>query len=398
MLSVLLIEAVPGGLRAEPPWVNKTDLFEARTGGYRTYRIPGVVVTAKGVILAYCEARKFTGNDWDTIDVVLRRSTDGGKTWEPMRKISDIPGPKARSEVALAHHLGKPDDVTYNNPVAIADSKPGVVHFLFCLDYGRCFYMRSDDDGVTFGAPVEITGAFEKFRPQYDWHVLATGPGHGIQLKNGRLLVPVWLSTGKFGHHPSVAGTIFSDDNGKTWQAGDIAVPSTDEWVSPNETAVVQLADGRVMLNSRSESTANRRLITIGANGSTDWAKPRFDSALLEPICMASIVRLTAKPESDKNRLVFSNPDNLERADGKEKPGKSRDRKNLSIKLSYDEGETWPVNKALEPGASEYSDLAAMPDGTLLCFYSRKGMVTMAHFNLEWLTGGADSISGQPSK
>ena len=243
--------------------------------------------------------------------------------------------------MALAQKLASPDDVTYNNPVAIAD-RDGTVHFLFCLEYARCFYLRSDDDGQTFSPPVEITATFDKFRPEYDWKVLATGPAHGLQLQNGRLVVPVWLSlgTGGHAHRPSVTTTIVSDDHGKTWQRGDIAIPNTDEWVFPNETAVVQLADGRVMLNARSESKTQRRLVTINPDGATGWSKPRFDDALLEPICMASIVRLSEKPTSDKNRLVFANPHNLARTDGKEAAGKSRDRKNISIKLSEDDGET----------------------------------------------------------
>jgi sialidase-1 len=295
--------------------------------------------------------------------------------------------------------------VTYNNPVAITD-RDGTVHLLFCLEYARCFYICSKDDGLTWSSPVEITSTFDSYRPEYDWKVLATGPAHGIQLRSGRLVVPVWLSTGTGGHahRPSVTSTIFSDDGGRTWQRGEIAVPNTEEWIFPNETVVVELADGRVMLNVRSESKPNRRLVTVSLDGATSWSRPRFDDALLEPICMASIVRLSSKPDSDKNRFVFANPHNLERADGKESPGKSRDRMNLAIKLSYDEGQTWAVSKSLEPGPSAYSDLAVLPDGTLLCFYehgrnddgkqksSSYARLTVARFNLEWLTDGKDSL------
>ena len=106
----------------------------------------------------------------------------------------------------------------------------------------------------------------------YDWKVLATGPNHSIQLKNGRLVVPVWLSTGTGGnaHRPSVTATIYSDNQGKTWKAGDIAVPCTEEWINPNETVAIELNDGRVMLNVRSESKAHRRLVTISPDGVTN--------------------------------------------------------------------------------------------------------------------------------
>lgn len=392
--------------------LEKFNLFEAGKGDYALYRIPGLVVTAKGTVLAYCEARRTGKSDWDTIDILLRRSTDGGKTWSPRVRIADVPGPKTKNPVALAQKLANPEDVTYNNPVAFAN-RDGSVQFLFCLEYCRCFSIRSDDDGLTWSPPVEITATFDKFRPEYDWKVLATGPGHGIQLKNGRLVVPVWLSTGTGGHahRPSVTSTIFSDDNGKTWQRGDIAVPNTDEWINPNETIVVQLADGRVMLNVRSESKSHRRLVTISPDGATDWSKPRFDDTLLEPICMASIIRLTEMPASDKNRIVFANPHNLARADGKVADGKSRDRKNLSIKLSEDDGVTWPINKVLEPGMSAYSDLAVLPDGTILCLYERGretdaaqkkptsyALLTLARFNLNWLTDSTVPMARDWSK
>jgi sialidase-1 len=401
--SVAALLVAGGALVAAEPLLEKVDLFEAGNDEYAMYRIPGIIVTAKGTVLAYCEARKSSGSDWGMIDIMLRRSTDGGKTWQPRAKIADVPGPKEKNPVAIAKKVGKASDVTYNNPVAFAD-RDGSVHMLFCLEYMRCFYIRSDDDGVTWSQPIEITKAFEAFRPKYEWKAMATGPAHGIQLRSGRLVIPVWLSTGTGGnaHRPSVTATIYSDDHGKSWKAGEIAVPDTEEWIFPNETVIVELADGRVMLNVRSESLAHRRLVTTSADGATQWSKPRFDEALLEPICMASIIRVSGGQSGGKTRIAFANPDNLERADQKAAAGKSRDRKNLSIKLSYDEGQTWPIGKTLEGSWSGYSDLAALPDGTILCFYERgsrdnksgtnTAALTVARFNLEWLTGGKDAF------
>jgi sialidase-1 len=397
----LLVVGVPTcgePLRAADEGLEKTDLFEAGNGGYALYRIPGVVVTSKGTVLAYCEARKNAGGDWGHIDVLLRRSTDGGKTWQAAVNLVKLDGKFERNPLAVAQNLGKPGEITINNPVAIADRKTGAVHFLYCIEYGRCFYMRSDDDGVTFSKPVEITATFEKFRPEYAWKVLATGPGHGIQLQNGRLIVPVWLSTGTGGHahRPSVASVIYSDDQGANWERGEIAVPNTTEWVNPSETVAVELADGRVMLNVRSESKNQRRLVSVSKDGATGWSRPMFQEELLEPICMASIVRLARKPESDKNRILFANPHNLKRADGKVQPGLSRDRMNLSLQLSEDEGASWQVRKVLEPGFSGYSDLAVDRSGSIFCFYERGATdgkniyrtryLTVARFNLEWLT------------
>ncbi len=394
-LSCILVSAF-----AAEPSISRTPLFEGGEGGYKLYRIPGIVVTKTGTILAYCEARKFTGGDWDTIDVELRRSIDGGRTFSPPEVIAHVTVPITRSPVAIERKQGQLTDVTYNNPVAIPD-RNGLVHFLFCIDYMRVFYMRSTDDGKTFTPPVEITAAFDQFRPEYAWRVVATGPGHGIQLSSGRLLVPIWLALGTQGngHAPSVDSTVYSDDHGATWHRGEIAVPDTPEFPSPNETDAVQLADGRVMLNVRTAGR-NRRTIVISKDGATQWSPPRLQEDLPDPICFASLVRLSTMKTGGRNRLLFSNPDNLTRMDGKDLPGK--DRKNLTVRVSYDEGVSWSVKKALEPGVSGYSDLAVLPDGTILCFYETgsaappNGALTrqlmLARFNLEWLTDGQDSL------
>jgi sialidase-1 len=393
----ILILALCGFIQAAEPFIVKQDLFIVGDDpAYSLYHIPGVVVTAKGTVLTWCEARKRAAgvSDWDDIRILLRRSTDDGKTWSTPKSIANVEGPKVKNPLALKMKNVDPNDVTYNNPVLIAD-KDGTVHMLFCLEYERVFYQRSDDDGLTFSQPTEITSAFEDFKKDYGWKVLATGPNHSIQLKTGRLVVPVWLSTGEGGnaHRPSVTATVYSDDQGKTWKAGDIAVPCTDDWINPNETVAIELNDGRVMLNVRSESKAHRRLIVTSPNGATGWSTPRFDEALLEPICMGGIVRYN---HEGKSLILFSNPHNLDKAKGKSEPGKNRDRKNVSVKISRDEAQTWPVNKLIEDGPSMYSDIAVTPKGTILCFYGRSGdsqgvaafaggRLTVARFNLEWL-------------
>lgn len=383
------------------PVFETQEVFAANSNDYASYRIPGLAVTGRGTLLAYCEARRTGKGDWDAIDIMLKRSTDGGRTWTPQRKVAGIAG-ASRNPAAARETSVNQAGLTYNNPVAISD-RNGAVHFLFCLEYARCFYLRSTDDGATFSPPVEITNAFEQFRKKYNWKVIATGPTHGIQLRSGRLVVPVWLSTstGKSAHHPSDNAVMFSDDHGKTWKAGEFVGRNSAELVDPSEAVLVELSDGRVLFNSRSESDANRRAISYSPNGATGWTKPVFHDQLLEPICAASMVRLGA------NRILFANPHNLARVDGDTTPGKSRERKNLSVKLSYDEGASWPINKVIEPGASAYSDLAVGNDGTIYCLFEtvapttnrgRNNTLTLARFNLEWLTDGKDSMTETKSK
>lgn len=190
---------------------------------------------------------------------------------------------------------------------------------------------------------------------------------------------------------------IFSDDGGDSWLRGEVAVRTEGSWVHPSETVAEQLVDGRVVLNVRTESPANRRVIVYSRDGATQWTKPRLDEFLWEPVCMAGLIRHHPGNRGNPARLLFSNPHNLERSDGKSRPGGNRDRKNLTVKLSNDDGKTWPVSRSREPGASAYSDLAVLPNGDVLCLYERgkKGDIakpdkvaalTVARFNLAWLT------------
>ena len=399
--SLVALLALCASVFAAEPELVKVDLFTANEGGYPLYRIPGIVVTAKGSLLAYCEARKNAKGDWGHIDILVRRSTDGGAAWSSPLKMPLPDGPLERNPAAVAQGLGKPGEITLNNPVAIVDHKTGAIVLLYCVEYGRCYATMSTDDGQTFSKPIDITSTFDKFRPEYAWKVLAVGPGHGIQLKNGRLVVTVWLSAGTGGHahRPSVTTTIFSDDGGKTWQRGEIAAWETTPLINPNETSLVELLDGRVMLNIRSESKEHRRAISLSKDGATGWTTPVFQEELLEPICMASLCRLNEPAADGKTRLVFANPHNLDRGDGKGTPGVGRDRKHVTIKLSHDDGATWPISRSLESGKSGYSDLAVGPDGTIYCFYERGSSdgsyatkhLTVARFNVEWLADTKDA-------
>ena len=380
-LSLALISLLSSAVGAEP-MLEKVEVFPAGLNGIARYRIPGIVVTQKGTVLAYAEARKNSSSDWGEIEVHLRRSTNGGKTWEPSQHIAHR-GARLEGNPHKKNGGGETEQ-TVNNPVAIVDRETGAIEFLYCINYARCFTMRSTDDGLTWSKPVDVTATFEPFRKHYDWKVIATGPGHGIQLKSGRLVVPIWLAYGKEGDHaPSAAATIYSDDHGKTWLAGDLAVPNQGEYGNPNETMLAELSDGRVMLITRSVSKANRKIITTSPNGATGWTPPVFHDQLWEPICMSSITAHPLQP----GVLLYSNPHTLKLGkDGKEDPAGRGKRENLSIKLSRDDGKTWPVSKTLDAGPSAYSDLAVLPDGTVLCLWESKSDIQCARFNLDWVT------------
>jgi sialidase-1 len=376
-LSICLLSGASTLVAAEPR-LDKIDLFHAGQGGYETFRVPGIVVTGKGTILAYCEARRGSRSDWADIEILLCRSTSGGRTWSPPQRVADS---------------GKD---TVNNAVAIVDRETGRVHFLYCINYARCYYMFSDDDGITFSKPREITGTFEPFRKDYDWHVLATGPGHGIQLRNGRLIVPVWLSTATRQHRPSAVSVIYSDDHGKTWQAGEIVCKHPEPLVNPSETVAVQLSDGRVLLNIRNENRVYRRAISYSKDGATGWSQVEFHKSLYEPICMAGIVHLPRPFADNDSTFVFTNPDSHKNP-GVHGKHKFRHRENVTVRLSFDDCQTWPVSRVLEAGISGYTDLAIGKDGTVFCVYERGGAdgfafqrLTLARFNRAWIEEAHD--------
>jgi sialidase-1 len=189
-----------------------------------------------------------------------------------------------------------------------------------------------------------------------------------------------------------------------------VAVPDNDTTVVPNETSCIELSDGRVLFNSRNESPNYRRLFTYSKDGATGWSTPVFADAFFEPICFGSMVRVSQKPYQSKDRILFCNPDS--RQDPWKAPRPStprsapnRHRVNLTVRMSYDEGITWPVSKVVDPGVAGYSDLAVTPDGMIHCFYEggtiegtggnhfKNTHMSVVSFDLAWLTDGADKPS-----
>lgn len=374
--------ALVGGAFGELPASAWSHVFPAGLEGISRYRIPGMVVTSKGTVLAYCEGRRNGSSDWGEIEVRLRRSSDGGRTWGPSIHVAHH---GERIEGNPKKKTGGEREQTVNNPVAIFDRQTGAIEMLYCVNYARCFSIRSTDDGATWSRPVEITAAFEPFRAKYDWKVIATGPGHGIQLKSGRLVVPIWLAYGKTGDHaPSACGTIFSDDHGKSWKAGEISVPNTNPWGNPNESILAELSGGRVLMVSRNVSGANRKIVTTSADGAAGWTKPEFHRQLLEPVCMAGLAAVLGKP----GWLLFTCPESVARdSSGKEIPAGRGKRRNLSVRLSRDDGQSWTEAKTLEPGPSAYSDLAVLADGTIVCLCEVGNDIKLVRVQLDLIIG-----------
>ncbi len=329
----------------------------AKNEEYSLHRIPGIVHTSKGTVIIYNEARH-EGGDWALMDIFCQRSEDGGKTFG--------------ERIYLAR--GDEKNHTVNNPVMMEDQN-GRLHLLYLRDYsirdGGAWHRTSDDDGKTWSEAEDITYAI-----QQDLHnAFAFGPGHGICLSSGRLLVPVWMVLKEAGvadeeHVPSVLTSIYSDDCGKTWQMGDI-LPLNPDAKSPNETVAVELADGSVMFNIRSQ--AKRRAKAISPNGSDSWNMPSLDFALVDPCCFGSIARAKNFPMGDALLFVNCHSENS--------------RTNVVLQVSTDNGETWSIKRTLDAERGGYCDIAVDEENErVYVLYEEKygHQMYLATLNYEW--------------
>jgi sialidase-1 len=326
LIALLFVSA------AWPASLTQIEIFRAGEGGYHSYRIPSLIATPKGTLLAFCEGRKDSRSDAGDIDVLLRRSFDRGKTWSAVEKIVD-----------------KGAD-TIGNPTAVVERKTGAVFLLLTSNPGTAterqiteaaagavrtvWITRSTDDGASWSPPADITAQVK--RPDWTWY--ATGPGNGIQLRSGRLVIPC--------DHNGRSHVIYSDDRGATWIIGGSAEDKT------NESAIAELKDGSLLLNMRSCHGKHRRAIQHSPDGGLTWSALTFDNALIEPVCEASLISI------GHGRLLFANP-------------AATTRSHLTVRLSKNDGASWSASHLLYEGPSAYSSLTKLPDGTIGLLYER---------------------------
>jgi sialidase-1 len=351
--------------------MQKMKLFVSGQGGYHTYRIPALAVTREGSVLAFCEGRKYSTSDMGDVAILVKRSIDGGATWGEQQVVWDEVG----------HTCG--------NPCPVVDGDTGTVCLLMTWNRGtdserqiidetsedtrRVFVTSSRDNGITWAPPQEITAQVK--RPDWTW--FATGPGAGIQMAHGphagRLVVP--CDHVEAGTRHRYSHVILSDDHGNTWKPGG---RTPQQQLS--ECEVVELVDGRLMLNMRSYDRSQRaRKVSISHDGGMTWGQVTADPALVEPICQASIRRASWPEEGGEDLILFSNPAHAE------------ERVNMTVRLSTDGGSTWPYSRCLHPGPSAYSCLALPPGGDVACLYEAGRehpyeSIVLARFPLAWLT------------
>lgn len=350
--------------------ISLEDVFVSGESGYHTFRIPAIVTTNNGTLLAFCEGRRGSRSDSGDIDIVLKRSTDNGATWGDLQVVWDD------------------QTNTSGNPCPLVDRETGRIWLPMTWNHGtdheskimtgesssprRVFITSSNDDGLTWSNPTEIS---DTTRADH-WRWYATGPGNGIQLERGpnrgRLVVPANHSDHDHGEevHPYRTHVFYSDDHGKTWQLGGVLDPAT------NESTIVELEDGSILDNMRSYLGKNRRAIATSSDGGETWSATKLDDTLIEPVCQANMIRANfSDPETrTPGRILFSNP-------------ASTKRERMTVRMSLDDGATWPHSKIIYPGSSAYSCMTMLPDGDVGLLFERDGYskISFTSFAIEEL-------------
>lgn len=361
-LVVLFLGLIAAPLSAANSFTS-VPVFENGADGYKVFRIPAIIQAANGDLLAFCEAR--TGGDASEIDLVSKRSTDQGQTWQALQIVQD------HSDFVSLFE-GTPPPITIGNPAPVVDlldpQHPGRVWLPFTLENDRVFITFSDDHGKTWAPRRELTTDVK--RDSWGWY--ATGPVHSIQIQNGkhkgRLVIPSNHRIGDKGADQGPEGSqlLLSDDHGKTWRLGAIDDTYEDD-LRANETTVVELSDGRLYINTRDQQGKSPG--TRGAAYSSDggesyepatnkdykWFSP-LSAPFDPPVVQCSLLRATPADDSAATSVIlFSGPD--------ENGPTGKGRSDLRIRFSTDDTKTWQDGPLLHTGPAAYSDMVELEPG-----------------------------------
>ncbi|MFF1925526.1 exo-alpha-sialidase [Streptomyces sp. NPDC058221] len=374
--AAMLVVTVTGTAQAASPapgTLTSQDLTVDGVGSPH-YRIPALTTSAKGTLLAAYDARPTLGDLPSNISVVLRRSTDGGTTWQEQKVVRSDAAPKG-----------------YGDPSLLVDRTTGRIFLFYAAGVNQGFfgsatgndetdpdvlqadYSYSDDDGLTW-----TSRRITKQIKDPAWGGMFASSGQGIQVRNGtykgRLIQQYAIR--KDGANYAVSA--YSDDHGETWKTGTPVGPG-------DENKTVELNDGTIMLNNRA---APYRTIAYSKDGGVTYTPLVQDTQLPDPGNNGSIIRYApdaAASDPQSSWLLFSNTE-------------ATSRKNLTVKMSCDNGKTWPIKKVVDAGAAAYSTLTRLPDGRLGLLYERGNAehITYDSFDLKWLGGTCADITITP--
>ena len=336
------------------------DLFNTSMNpGVSCYRIPAIVTTTNGDLVVAIDERVPSCNDLrgsGDINIVIRRSQDHGQSWSEIEKIVDFPEGKSASDPSMIVDQVTSEIFLFYNFMDL--EKEPDIYYLHVI--------KSSDHGKSWSEAEDITSQIAKAKWHKDFKFITSG--RGIQTRSGKLLHCMV----NLDHGLHLFG---SDDHGKSWHLIDTALKPG------NESKVVELEDGRWMVNCRANGRGIRYVHVSSDQGNTWDTRP--EPELIDPGCNGSIIRYTSTIDGYQlSRLLFSN--------AKMKKG----RENMTVRISYDEGLTWTEGKTIYPGGSAYSSLTVLENGDIGLFFEKDNYTEnlFVSFSLEWLTDGEDVL------
>lgn len=379
------VSAAPGLSAPTSPTSRFLPIFIGGQEGYGCYRIPAMVTTTRGTIIAMADGRiSGCGDIPNPLDLVMKRSFDNGKTWTPLKVVVNYGSDPSDSDVYPGVGITNPiPRVSGGDAALLVDHQNGRVWTLYDnggISGGRKIKLEmrfSDDDGANWSGPHDIEAMNPGLRPQ--GREFLTGPGNGVQLRYGphagRLIFPVYVYD-RF----SSSLVIYSDDHGITWKRGGIA------GAGGGEIQVAETAGGGLLASMRDNNfpTSGVRTFSRSTDGGITWGAP-FTSApgqpaLPDPDCQGSILRISTTNDSNRSRLVFANP------------AHSSSRVAMTLRLSYDEGQTWTASNLVYSGSSAYSAVAPLANGDvgLLFEAANYKRIDFVRRSVAEISGGTD--------
>lgn len=342
------------------------DLFNTSANpGVSCYRIPALVTATNGDLVVAIDERVPSCNDLrgsKDINIVIRRSQDQGHSWSDIERIVDFPEGQSASDPSMISDRVTGEIFLFYNYMDLDKEKD--VYYLHVI--------KSRDHGLSWSEPEDITAQIT--RPEWHRDFKFITSGRGIQTRSGKLLH--CMVNLKHGVH-----LFGSENHGQSWDLIDAPLQPGDE------SKVVELDDGSWMVNSRVNGSG-KRYVHISSDQGLSW-ETRPEPALVDPGCNASIIRYTSiKDGHDKSRLLFCNA------------RKKKGRENLTVRLSYDEGQSWTEGKCIYPGSAAYSSLTILKNGDIGLFFEKDDYTQnpFVSFSLEWLTDGEDQFNAQVTK
>ncbi len=351
-------------------------LFAPGDAGSKNYRIPAIITAEDGSLVVATDRRKYNQSDLpEDIDVVIRRSEDGGITWSEPLTIAEGTGVrKGFGDAGLVRTTEK------NGLLCIFVGGEGIFNNSSPSNPTRTYVCKSTDNGKTWSEPRDITGQLYgtecTVTDRQGWYASFCASGNGLQTRDGRIM---FVGAVRENSANTLSNFVYySDDNGETWNVSQRAKLGGDE------SKVTELNDGTILMSIRRQGKGPR-YYTKSTDGGITWGEVSEWAEMLEPNCNGDIIRYTSVSDGyEKNRLLHSIPND------------AVSRRNVSVFVSYDEGQTWPVKKAICPTGSAYSSLTILPDGTIGAYVEENNntdnmSLYYNNFSLEWLTDGADT-------